>query len=81
MVETITAIYFTKEEFNLLKCRPQYSIEKQGNNNVLNTIIDTENAIKQLNNDQQNVFRHLAAKKIKHILYYKAENNHLHKRQ
>jgi predicted YcjX-like family ATPase len=65
----------------LLKYGPQYSIEKQENTNILNTIIDTENAIKLLNNGQQNVFRHLAARKVKRILHCKAESNHLHKRQ
>jgi hypothetical protein len=80
-VENLTAILFTKEGFHLPKYGPQYSIGKQEDTNILNTTIDTENAINLVNNGQQNICRHLAASKIKRILHSKTENNHLHKRQ
>jgi len=76
----LTKIPFTKEQINTLKMGPKYAIERNPKfyNNKL--IIDTENAIRHLHNSMQNLFRHLAAKKIKQM---KAPNRHntMHKRR
>jgi hypothetical protein len=46
---------------------PQYAIEKNPKYCINDLIIDTENAIKHLQNNMQNAFCYLAAKKIKQI--------------
>ena len=63
-----------------LSLGPNCAIEKEPKSYINNLIIDTEVAIRQLNQKSQHVFRHLAAKQIKNIL---ASNRHnvLHKRQ
>ena len=59
---------------------PNYAIELEPKQYINALIVDTENAIRQLDAKLQNVYRHLAAKQIKHIM---ATNryNILHKRQ
>jgi hypothetical protein len=75
----LTNITFTKKQINTLKLGPQYAIKKNPKLYINELIIDTENAIKHLQNNMQNTFRHLAAKKIKQI---KESNRHntMHKR-
>jgi SLT domain-containing protein len=63
----LTNITFTKEQINTLKLGPQYAIENNPKLYINELIIDTENVIRHLQNNMQNTFRHLAAKKIKQI--------------
>jgi hypothetical protein len=78
-VINVINITFTKEQINTLKLGPQYAIEKNPKQYINELIIDTENAIRHLQNNTQNAFRYMAAKKIKQI---KESNRHntMHKR-
>ena len=69
----------TKQQLQTLTLGPNYAVEKEPKLYINNLIIDTEVAIRQLDQKSQNVYRHLAAKQIKNIL---ASNRHniLHKR-
>jgi hypothetical protein len=60
-------ITFTKEHTNTLKLGLQYAIERNPKQYINELIIDTENAIRHLQSNIQNTFRHMAAKKIKQI--------------
>jgi hypothetical protein len=66
-VINMTNITFMKEQINTLKLGPQYAIEKNPKQYINELIIDTENAIRHLQNNTQNAFRYIAAKKIKQI--------------
>jgi fructose-1,6-bisphosphatase/sedoheptulose 1,7-bisphosphatase-like protein len=63
----------TKEQINTFKLGPQYAIKKNPKLYINELIIDTENAIRNLQSNTQNTFRYLAAKKIKQI---KESNRH-----
>jgi hypothetical protein len=75
----LTNITFNKEQSNTLKFGPQYAIEKSPKLYINDLIIYTENVIKHLQNNMQNTFRHLAAKKIKQIRESNRHNT-MHKR-
>ena len=79
-IKNLTNTKFNKEEQDVLKLGLNYAIEKPTTHILQNLIIDTENAIKQLNEYEQNIYRHLAYNKIKQIKNT-TTNNILHKRQ
>jgi len=60
-------ITFTREQINTMKLGPQYAIERKPKQYVNELIVDTENAIRYLQNNEQNTYRYMAAKKIKQI--------------
>jgi len=76
----LTNVKLTKEQIHTLSYGPNFAIEQTPNKFINELIIDTENAIRQLEPKLQTTYRHLASKQIKHIL-----NNHRsntsHKRQ
>ena len=61
----------TKEQMNVLNLGPQYTMELKPNRHIKEIIIETENAIRQIEPKWQNTYRFLAAKRIKQI----KENN------
>jgi hypothetical protein len=73
-------ITFTSEEEKILKLGLNYSFEKPTKLFLQDLIIDTENAMKQLHENEQNIYRFLACKKIKQI-QNTTLTNILHKRQ
>jgi hypothetical protein len=79
-VINLSNIHFTKEQIQTLSLGPNFAIEMQPKRYINALIVDTENAIRQLEPKMQNVYRHLAAKQIQHIV---ATNRHniFHKRQ
>jgi len=68
-----------KEQINTLKLGLQYAIQRNPKQYINELIIDTENAIRRLQSNMQNMFRYMAAKKIRQI---KESNRHntMHKR-
>jgi hypothetical protein len=72
-VINMSNITFTKEQISTLKLGPQYAIERNPKQYIIDLIIDTENAIKHLQGNMQNTFRYMAAKKIKQV---KESNRH-----
>ena len=64
----LTQTKFTKEQIKLLSLGPKYALEKEPKSYINDLIIDTEVAIRQLNQKSQNVYRHLAMKQIKQLL-------------
>jgi predicted transcriptional regulator len=58
---------------------PQYAIEKTRKSYINEQITDTENAIRHLNCNMQNTFRHLATTKLKQIMDSNRQNV-IHKR-
>jgi hypothetical protein len=77
---SLSDVRFTKEQIQTLSLGPNYTIEKEPKRYINELIVDTENAIRQLDPKLQDVYRHLAAKKIKHIMTTN-RHNILHKRQ
>jgi hypothetical protein len=79
-VINLSNVHFTKEQTRLLSLGLNYAIEKEPKRYINELIVETEVAIRQIDPKLQNVYRHLAAKQIKHIL---ATNryNVSHKRQ
>jgi hypothetical protein len=76
----LTNIKFTKEQIQTPSLGPpNYAIEKEPKMYINELIVDTENAIRQLEPKIQNTYRHLAAKQIKHIITTN-RSNVLHKR-
>jgi hypothetical protein len=67
-VNNLSRITFTEEEVNLLKLGFQYSIERPIAPYLTNTVIETENAIRLLNMNEQSAYRILANKKLKQII-------------
>jgi len=59
----LTTVTFTKEHINTLTLGLNYAIEKDPKHYINELIIDTENAIRQLQPNIQSVFRYLATKK------------------
>jgi hypothetical protein len=66
-VINLSNIHLSKEQLNTLSLGPNYAIEKEPKTYLNNLIIDTEMAIRQLEPKIQNTYRHIAARKIKHI--------------
>lgn len=73
-------IPFSREEINILERGQNYAFEKPAKHSLQDLIIDTENAIKQLDINEQNTYRFLAGKKIKEI-QHSSKQNIPHKRQ
>jgi ribose 1,5-bisphosphokinase PhnN len=71
-------IKFTKEQTQTLSLGPNYAIEKEPKMYINESIVDMENATRQLEPKIQNIYRHLAAKQIKYIITNR--HNVLHKR-
>jgi len=78
-VINLTNITFTKEQIKTIEMGPQYAIERKPKSYINELITDTENAIKNLQSNMQNTFRHLTAKKIKQIGESNRHNT-IHKR-
>jgi len=76
----LTDIHFTDEEQKLLDLGLQYSMEKPTKTAWENLVIETECAIKLLDEKLQNPFRIMAAKKLKQLHNTKHQNA-THKRQ
>jgi hypothetical protein len=74
----LSDVRFTKEQIQTLSLGPNYAIEMEQKQYTNALIVDIENAI-QLEPKIQDVYRHLAAKQIKHIM---TNNRHniLHKK-
>jgi hypothetical protein len=79
-VINLTNTKFTKEQMDTLALGPNYATEKEPKHYINELIIDTENAIRQLEPKVQDTFRHLATRKIKQIATANMQNS-LHKRQ
>ena len=79
-IVNLSQIKFTKQQIKTLSLGPSYALEKEPKSYINDLIIDTEVAIRQLDQKSQNVYRHLAMKQIKHILASNRRNV-LHKRQ
>jgi hypothetical protein len=71
---------FTREQIQTLSLGPNYAIEMEPKQCINALIVETENAIRQLEPKIQDVYRHLAAKQIRHIMKNN-RHNMLHKRQ
>jgi len=63
----LTSIHFTDEEQKLLDFVLQYSLEKPTKASWEHLVMETERAVKLLDEKLQNPFRILAAKKLKQI--------------
>ena len=60
----LTQTKFSKEQINILQLGFDYALEKNTKQYINTLIIETENAIRHLNIQIKNTFRHLAYKKI-----------------
>jgi hypothetical protein len=58
----------SREQLNTLSRGPNYAVEKEPKTYLTNLIIETEQAIRHLEPRVQDAYRHIAAKKIKHIM-------------
>jgi hypothetical protein len=67
-LNNLTDVKLTKEQTQTLSLGPNYAKEKESKMYVNGLIVDTENAIRQLEPKIQNTYRKLAAKQIKHII-------------
>jgi len=76
----LTNIQFTNEEQAILDRRLQYSLQKSFTSSWTTLALETEHAIKLLDNKIQNSFWILAAKQLKQ-LYNANHSNTIHKRQ
>ena len=65
----LTNIKFTKVEQELLDKGMQYNLKQADKNNWINLIVETEQAIKQLEVKMQDPYTILAAKKLKQFHY------------
>jgi hypothetical protein len=75
----LTNTTFTKEQIKTLEMGPQYAMEKNPKYFIKELVIDTENAIKNLQSNMQNTLRYLTAKRIKQIVESNRHNT-IHKR-
>lgn len=75
-------VYDNNEETQIIQLGLSYAFEKPTKHYIQDMIIDTEHAIRQLDEDEQNIYiyRHLACKKIKQIQDTTFSNT-LYKRQ
>jgi hypothetical protein len=76
----LTSIQFTDEEQKLLDLGLQYSMQKPTMTTWTNLVLETERAIRLLDDKLQNPFRIIAAQKLKQ-LYNTNHHNTTHKRQ
>jgi hypothetical protein len=67
LFSTISQSGILEEQINTLKLGPQYAIERNPKQYINELIIDTENAIRHLQNNAQNAFRYIATKQIKQL--------------
>jgi glutamate-1-semialdehyde aminotransferase len=67
-VINLTNITFTREHSHTLAMGPNYALEKDPKRYINNLIIETENAIRQLEQKIQSTFRHIDSTKIKQIM-------------
>ena len=79
-IKNMSNIQFNKEEEPLLQLGLNYALEKPTQHIIQELVIDTENAIRQLNENEHNIYRFLAHNKIKQIQNTTSTNT-LHKRQ
>ena len=79
-VTNLTEIKLNKEQTQLLELGPNYAIKKNPKLYMEELTIDTENAIRKLKPTVQNIYGHLATKKIKSIQESNMHNIK-HKRQ
>ena len=77
-IKNMSNIHFNKEERQIFQLGLNYAFEKPTKHYLQDLIIDTEHAIRQLNEDEQNIYRYLACNKIKQI--QEISTNTLHKR-
>jgi hypothetical protein len=77
----LTNIKITKEEQKILDHGLQYRLEKRIKTYWMNLIIETERAIKLLDNRTQSAFRILACKKLRQIYNSNRNTNRTQKRQ
>lgn len=66
-IKNMSNIQFNKEEESLLQLGLNYALEKPTQQITQELVIDTENAIRQLNENEHNIYRFLAHNKIKQI--------------
>jgi len=78
-IVNLTNINFTQEQLQLLAYGPNFAIEQSPKKFINQLIIDTENAVRNLDPKLQGTYRHLAAKQIKYIMNNSKENT-VHKR-
>jgi tRNA U34 5-carboxymethylaminomethyl modifying GTPase MnmE/TrmE len=64
----LTNTKFTKEQISTLALGPNYALEKDPKHYINELIIDTENAIRQLDPKVHNTFQYMATTKIKQIM-------------
>jgi hypothetical protein len=64
----LTNTKFTKEQISTLALGPNYALEKDLKHYINELIIDTENAIRQLDPKVQNTFQYMVTTKVKQIM-------------
>jgi hypothetical protein len=77
----MTQIKLTKEEEALLKQGTKYNIETTVKSNLKQLIVETENSIQQIDTNQQDAIRHLAAKNIRTLMSKHNTTAYQHKQQ
>jgi len=75
----LTNIKFTKEEQELQDTGMQYNIEQTGKTYWTNLVVETEQAIRQLETKIEDAYRILAAKKLTELHYTLKSSNTVHK--
>jgi tRNA U34 5-carboxymethylaminomethyl modifying GTPase MnmE/TrmE len=75
----LTNTTFTRQHIHTLALGPNYALEKDAKDYINELIVDTENAIRQLDHKIQNTFRYMVSTKIKQILTTSTHHT-LHKR-
>ena len=66
-VINMSKITFTTKQINTLELGSQYAIERNPKQYINELIVDIENAIRHLQSNTQNMFRYMAARKIRQI--------------
>ena len=66
-VINLSSVNFTGEQLKTLSLGPQFAIEREPRHYINHLIIDTDNAIRQLDSNIQNAFRYFATKRIQQI--------------
>jgi hypothetical protein len=79
-VKNLFNVKFSKEEINILETGHNYALEAQPKHYLRDPIIDTENAIQQLDSKLHNVYRFMASKEIAQISS-SVTVNYTHKRK
>jgi hypothetical protein len=77
----MTQIRFSEQEEALLKQGTKYNIGTTAKSNLKQLITETENAIQQLDTNQQDGIRHIAAKNIHTLMSKQNTTTHQHKQQ